>query len=230
MQPAIRTLPSSSAFYIFVLIAFSLITCQAWSEFIVQMPETTSPQSPELIKEPIAGTEVKPLPAWASEFLPLGFWLEAWNQRTPYNEDEIVGLLNELADVTMKLSITNKETQGVDYPPPGGHPIDRDFWQGKWARNDAVYSLMKRLPYPKGYEDIHWAWFTVSPDYRLTKPEELHYSGPWVDEGGHPLPPELAPPGAVFPQDVLIAVGDHSSTFIFLDTAESAFARLRSLR
>lgn len=70
--------------------------------------------------------------------------------RTPYDENEIVGLVAELYDLLTRLAYLDRDQ--VTWPPPDGHAerINEALCREQLQMAPEVVALMKRLPYVDG--------------------------------------------------------------------------------
>lgn len=66
------------------------------------------------------------------------------NVQTPYNEDEIVGLVTELYELLVKLAYIDRDH--ITWPPHGGHAINEDLCRELQVALEVI-SLLNRLPY-----------------------------------------------------------------------------------
>jgi hypothetical protein len=146
-------------------------------------------------------------------------WLPIYDTRTPYNEDEIVGLLREFEHLYMKVSSVRPDEVG--WAPEGGHEIDETLCR-ELGMDSTVISLLRRLTYnnfPDG--GIHMDTWMCYMNYRN---EYDIRSGRY----GIGIPPYPFPDDKVklLPHDVILADGDREVNVIILDTKESESALL----
>ncbi|KAK2595886.1 hypothetical protein N8I77_013677 [Diaporthe amygdali] len=91
------------------------------------------------------------------------------NVRTPYDEDEIVGLVTELYELLVKLAYIGRDH--ITWPPSGGHAINEDSCRELQVAPEVI-SLLKRLPYIPWDEDPD----DRNPDgWELERPDDLRY-------------------------------------------------------
>lgn len=140
-------------------------------------------------------------------------WLPIYETRTPYDEDEIVSLFYEHAQIYMKLASVNPET--VAWAPEGGHKINETLCR-ELGMGPRVISLLRRLIYSNNRGDgIHYDAWMSSLNYRDDNDiiASRYATGILPD-----LPEDQI---KIQPQDVILAWGDREVDNMILDTEES---------
>lgn len=165
---------------------------------------------------------VPPPPSWSleswSERAYHEPWLDIYNRRTPYDEDEIVALIHEYIRLVEQVAPIDDEDCRAKFPPPGGHTINEELCRQHGA-NENVISLMKRLPYGSFHDGVHWATWSYAIDYADDSVIEARTENPScpADENADVYLD-------VEPHVICLTDGDRESLNIFLDTEESELA------
>lgn len=115
-----------------------VLVCIALTIFLVFLGAPQPPQSHEpLQRETMSESQDEPeMPRLTLD-----------NVRTPYDEDEIVGLVTELYELLIKLAYIGRDH--ITWPPSGGHAINENSCR-ELQLSPEVVSLLKRLPYVNG--------------------------------------------------------------------------------
>ena len=142
-------------------------------------------------------------------------WIPEYYDRTPYHEDEIVGLMTELYKLLVELCYITDDD--IDWAPMEGHLINEILCE-EIGIEEAVVSLMRRLPYHKDNRTYYGFFlFPQSKPYRYVDDDHIR-------NGRDPetLDPFNYPPRLDFlsAQDLAHASPGLRGTMINLDTRE----------
>ncbi|PQE10572.1 hypothetical protein CJF31_00009317 [Rutstroemia sp. NJR-2017a BVV2] len=141
-------------------------------------------------------------------------WLPIYYRRTPYNEDEIVHLINEIVRNYIRLSSITPES--VIWPPEGGHRLNVSLLDEMHV-SPAARSLISRLPSPSG---VDLALYGESRMWDVTDEEGLRESRKRL-MGYDEQETATGSERLVLPQDVQLTWGPPQSAIVFLDTEEN---------
>jgi hypothetical protein len=144
-------------------------------------------------------------------------WLPIYNRRTPYNEDEIVHLINEIVRNYIRLSSIPPES--VIWPPEGGHKLNTTLLDEMHV-SPAARSLIARLPSPSG---VDLALYGECRLWHITDEEALRDSRKRL-MSYEELETATEREKLVLPQDVQLTWGLSDAAIVFLDTEESMCA------
>lgn len=132
--------------------------------------------------------------------------------RTPYDENEVVGLVTELYELLIKLAYLGRDQ--ITWPPGGGHALNEDLCR-ELQIEPGVVSLMRRLPYVDG--DFRYAI------HLFPQSEPLSYLQD--DDVERSRDPEAAPRRPrrdyILPCDIPLTAPGDEGPYLVLDVRES---------
>ncbi|CAD6441945.1 a2d4b20f-cae4-4f5c-9210-343e9d6981b8 [Sclerotinia trifoliorum] len=140
-------------------------------------------------------------------------WLPIYNQRSPYDENEIVDLINEIVRDFVRLSSVSESE--VIWPPEGGHNLDESLCNSlNIDISETAKSLIRRLPDPATTQPETILLYGSSSLFTITNSYDL--------SGSREAPPCSDPNlQYLLPHEVQLAIGETQSTAIILDTNEN---------
>lgn len=142
--------------------------------------------------------------------------------RTPYNEDTIVKIINEIYNVYLQLNYAPQ--RGIVFPPQGGHDINEHLCR-ELGLDPAVILLMKRIPYPvaSGY-----AWEIPFAPYSRAF---VYLEDDEIRAGRDPEQADMLEElrlDYLLPHEIALTCSIDESTTWVLDTKESVFQKHQS--
>ncbi|KAF7872588.1 hypothetical protein EAF04_003508 [Stromatinia cepivora] len=138
-------------------------------------------------------------------------WLPIYNQRSPYDENEIIHLIYEIVRDYVRLSAVSENE--VIWAPEGGHNLDESLCNSLNI-SEIAKSLIRRLPDSATRQPKTIHLYKSSSLFGITNSSDLRRS--------REAPPCSDPNQQyILPHEVQLAIGDNQSTAIILDTHEN---------
>jgi hypothetical protein len=135
------------------------------------------------------------------------------NISTPYDETEIVTLITDLYELFIKLNCFSHND--VTWPSEQGHQINEELCR-QLNLDDAVISLMKKIPYVNGnlYSCFHL--FPRSIAYSFLQDDDIVASR-------DPIEPEEVQLHYILPHDIALSYNFRDGMALVLDTEDSMY-------
>lgn len=185
-----------------------ILVCIALTIFLFVLSKPIVPQPPPRHQPPQGETNSESQDEQETPQLTLD------NLQTPYNEDEIVGLITELYELLVKLAYIHRDH--IAWPPPGGHAINEDLCRELKVAPE-VTSLLRRLPHVD--EDCPYSLhlFPNSEPLSYLQDGDVERSR---DPAAYPDDPRR---DYILPHDIPLTGPGDEGPYIVLDVRESTF-------